>query len=42
MVILDDEMFVTNAALPLTPAVGDEPEEEVTRWTVSRIRLPKH
>jgi sugar lactone lactonase YvrE len=42
MVILDDEMFVTNAALALTPAVGDEPEEEVTRWTVSRIRLPKH
>jgi DNA-binding beta-propeller fold protein YncE len=41
MVILGDEMFVTNLALPLTAAVGDEPEEEVTRWTVARIRLPK-
>ena len=40
ILILGDEMFVTNAALPLTPAVGDEPEEDVTRWTVSRIRLP--
>lgn len=33
------EMFVTNLALPLTGTVGDEPEEDVTRWTVSRIRL---
>ena len=40
LVILGDDMFVTNLALPLTPAVGDEPEEEVTRWTVSRIKLP--
>ena len=40
IVILGDDMFVTNAALPLTPAVGDEPEEEVTRWTISRIKLP--
>jgi DNA-binding beta-propeller fold protein YncE len=39
-VIVSDEMFVTNLALPLTSAVGDEPEEDVTRWTVSRIRLP--
>jgi DNA-binding beta-propeller fold protein YncE len=41
IVILDDEMFVTNLALPLTPAVGDEPEEDVARWTISRIHLPK-
>jgi sugar lactone lactonase YvrE len=41
MVIVGDEMFVTNVALPLTAAVGDEPEEDVTRWTVSRIRLPR-
>lgn len=33
------EIYVTNLALPLTPAAGDEPEEDVTRWTVSRIRL---
>jgi DNA-binding beta-propeller fold protein YncE len=41
MVILDDDMFVTNLALPLTSAVGDEPEEDVTRWTIARIKLPK-
>lgn len=39
-VIVGDEMFVTNLAIALTPMVGDEPEEDVTRWTVSRIRLP--
>jgi hypothetical protein len=42
MVILGDEMFVTNLALPLTPAVGDEPEEDVKRWNVVRIKLPRH
>jgi hypothetical protein len=40
IVILGDDKFVTNAALPLTPAVGDEPEEDVARWTISRIKLP--
>jgi DNA-binding beta-propeller fold protein YncE len=39
-VIVGNDMFVTNLAIALTPAVGDEPEEEVTRWTVSRIKLP--
>lgn len=39
-VIVGDEMFVTNLAIALTPAVGDEPEEDVSRWTVSRIKLP--
>lgn len=39
-VIVGDEMFVTNLAIPLTDAKGDEPEEDVTRWTVSRIKLP--
>ena len=33
-------MYVTNLALPLTPMVGDEPEEDVTRWTVARFRIP--
>jgi hypothetical protein len=28
---------VTNLALPLTEAEGDEPEEDVTTYTVSRI-----
>lgn len=32
-------IYVTNAALALTPASGDEPEEDVTRFTVSRIAL---
>lgn len=40
-VIVGDWMFVANLALPLTTAVGDEPEEDVTRWTISRIKLPK-
>ncbi len=40
LVIVGDEMFVTNLALPLNNVAGDEPEEDVTRWTVSRIRLP--
>jgi DNA-binding beta-propeller fold protein YncE len=40
LAIVGDDMYVTNLALPLTPAVGDEPEEDVTRWTVSRIKLP--
>jgi DNA-binding beta-propeller fold protein YncE len=39
-VIVGDDMFVTNLAIALTPAVGDEPEEDVTRWTIARIRLP--
>jgi DNA-binding beta-propeller fold protein YncE len=41
MVIQDGYMYVSNLALPLTPMVGDEPEEDVTRWTVSRFRMPR-
>ncbi len=40
-VIVGTDVFVTNLALPLTPAVGDEPEEDVTRWTISRIHVPE-
>lgn len=40
VVIVGDRIFVTNLALPLTPATGDEPEEDVTRWTISRINIP--
>ena len=41
-VIVGDDIFVTNLAIALTPTVGDEPEEDVTRWTVSRMKLPRH
>jgi len=39
-VIVGDEIFVTNLAIGLTGATGDEPEEDVTRWTISRMKLP--
>jgi sugar lactone lactonase YvrE len=42
MVIVEDWMYVTNLALPLTTAVGDEPEEDVKVWTVSRIKIRSH
>jgi DNA-binding beta-propeller fold protein YncE len=42
LVIVGDDMFVTNLAIPLTPAVGDEPEEDVTRWTISRMKVPNN
>jgi len=42
VVIVDDTIFVTNLALPLTMTEGDEPEEDVTKYTVSRIDIPKH
>jgi DNA-binding beta-propeller fold protein YncE len=41
MVISNGFMYVTNLALPLTPAVGDEPEEDVTRWSIARFRVPR-
>ncbi|WP_342315126.1 hypothetical protein [Lysobacter sp. FW306-1B-D06B] len=33
-------MIVANLALPITPMKGDEWEEDVTRWTLSRFRIP--
>ncbi|MCQ4164615.1 SMP-30/gluconolactonase/LRE family protein [Tahibacter harae] len=33
-------MVVTNLSLPITPMQGDEWEEDVTRWTLSRFKLP--
>ena len=42
LVIVGDEVFVTNLALALTPMTGDEPEEDVSRYTVSRIHIPKN
>ncbi len=41
LVIVKNKIFVTNLALPLTPAAGDEPEEDVSTYTVSRIKIPK-
>ena len=40
LVIVNKKVFVTNLALPLTPAVGDEPEEQVSTYTISRINVP--
>jgi DNA-binding beta-propeller fold protein YncE len=42
MVIVDGVMYVTNLALPLTDAVGDEPEEDVRRWNIVRLRVTRH
>lgn len=39
IVLSRGSLYVTNAALVLTGAVGDEPEEDVTAFTVSRIPL---
>lgn len=39
IVISRGSIYVTNLALALTAAAGDEPEEEVSTYTVSRIRL---
>ncbi len=33
-------MIVANLALPLTPAAGDEWEEQVTRWNLMQFDLP--
>jgi len=41
IVISRGNIYVTNLALPLTAAVGDEPEEDVNTYTVSRFRLPR-
>jgi len=40
LVINGKWVFVTNLSLPLTPAEGDEPEEDTTTYTVSRIKIP--
>jgi hypothetical protein len=38
-VIVGDDMFVTNLAIHLRD--GDEPEADVRRWTISRLRVPR-
>ena len=43
LVINGKWVFVTNLALPLTGTDGDEPEEDISKFTVSRIKNPfKH
>ena len=42
LVFVGRDMLVTNLAIALTPMTGDEPEEDVKRWTVSRIRFGRH
>ena len=42
MVVVGQFMYVTNLALPLTATVGDEPEEDVTRWNIARFHNPLH
>jgi sugar lactone lactonase YvrE len=42
IVLSKGSLFVTNLALALTEATGDEPEEDVTVFTVSRIPLSGH
>lgn len=37
LVIVHHKVYVTNLALPLTDAVGDEPEEMVERFTVVKV-----
>jgi DNA-binding beta-propeller fold protein YncE len=40
LVIQGKWVFVTNLALPLTTIGGDEPEENIMKYTVSRIKIP--
>ena len=40
LVIRGKWLFVTNLSLPLTDAGGDEPEENIMQYTVSRIKIP--
>lgn len=41
IVFSKNSVFVTNLALPLTPTAGDEPEEDVRVYTISRIKVPE-
>lgn len=40
LVIVGRQVFVTNLALPFTPAEGDEPEDAISTYTISRINIP--
>lgn len=38
--VLGERMIVVNLALPITPAKGDEWEEQVSRWNIVQFKLP--
>ncbi|NQD92379.1 hypothetical protein HP532_06910 [Pseudomonas sp. CrR25] len=40
-VVQGEWMVISNLALPLTPAKGDEWEERVSTWNLMRVRLPQ-
>ena len=40
LVIQGKSIFTTNLSIPLTPTEGDEPEEDISKFTVSRIKIP--
>lgn len=42
LVISDDTIYVTNLALALTSAAGDEVEEAVSKFSISVIKIPQH
>ena len=42
LVIADDTISVTNLALALTSATGDEIEEAVSKYSISAIKIPQH
>ncbi|WP_320044458.1 SMP-30/gluconolactonase/LRE family protein [uncultured Desulfobacter sp.] len=42
LVIADGTIYVTNLAIPLTPAKGDEVEEAVSKYTISAVKIPQH
>jgi sugar lactone lactonase YvrE len=42
LAIAKNKIIVTNLSFPLTPElIGDEPEEDVTEFTISSIKIPK-
>ena len=42
LIIADDTIYVTNLALALTSATGDEIEEAVSKYSISAIKIPQH
>jgi sugar lactone lactonase YvrE len=41
LAIAGKKVIVTNLSIPLTMTMGDEPEEDVTEFTISSIKIPK-
>jgi DNA-binding beta-propeller fold protein YncE len=38
--IVGNDILVTNMAQVATPKIGDEPEEKVSKFTISKVRIP--